>query len=521
MRKLVLLAIFSAFLVGFSGSSHGQAQDVVVLHTPSGELVIEFFHEDAPNHVDNFIRLAGEGFYDRTVFHRIISGFMIQGGDPQTKPGTYDSTTQWGTGNPGYHIDAEFNDISHVRGIVSMARSSDPDSAGSQFFIVHRDSAFLDGSYTVFGRLVTAESFETLDRIAQLETPLTQGTASQNEPGATIPVDREGAQILRAEVLPKSEVDDLIELGEPARLENNITLPDNQVYSNKKLGVEFLAPVGWLLQEPQKSRPDVPDIVAVTQGTEGINPSISVTISYSGGQSLDDKISERKQSIRPALDSGDLELVSEEKTDLYGRESFVLLADGTFDDGETAVNVRFNEVTFLENEKFYALTYTASEGDYGSHLDEFDQAVETFRTLEAEEQTQASADGGQDGGCLVATAAYGSEMAPQVQLLREIRDNAVLNTQSGSAFMAGFSQLYYLFSPTVADWERQNPAFKEAVRIAITPLLSTLAILSHVDIGSEHEILGYGLGVIAINVGMYLVAPAMIIRRILRKYNGG
>ena len=518
MRKLVLLAVLGLFLIGFSGSGHGQSQDaVVVLHTGSGKLVMEFFDEEAPNHVDNFIRLAGEGFYDRTVFHRIIPGFMIQGGDPQTKPGAYESTAQWGTGNPGYQIDAEFNDISHVRGIVSMARSNDPDSAGSQFFVVHRDSTFLDGAYTVFGRLVTEESFETLDRIAQLDTPFAQGTAPQNEQGATIPVSRQEAEILRAEVLSKSEVDGLIEPGEPARVEGITTPPESQAYSNERLGIEFTAPVGWLLQEPQKSRPDVPDIVAVTQGTDGINTSISVTISYSGGRSLDDKISGRMQDIRPALDSGSLELVSEEKTELYGRESFVLLADGTFDDDDTAVNVRFHEVTFLENEKFYTLTYTASEGDYESHLDEFDQAVKTFRVLGAQGQTRQ--DGG--GGCLVATAAYGSEMAPQVQLLREVRDNTVLGTQSGSAFMAGFGQLYYSFSPTVADWERQSPAFREAVRMAITPLVSTLAILSHVDIGSEHEMLGYGLGVIAINVGMYLVAPAMIIRRILRRYDSG
>jgi len=121
-----------------------------------------------------------------------------------------------------------------------------------------------------------------------------------------------------------------------------------------------------------------------------------------------------------------------------------------------------------------------------------------------------------DNGCLIATAAYGSEMAPQVQLLREVRDSTVLATQSGSAFMAGFNQLYYSFSPTVADWERQNPAFKEAVRAAITPLLATLSVLNHAGIDSEPEMLGYGLGIIAMNVGMYLAAPAVVIWKLKR-----
>ena len=118
------------------------------------------------------------------------------------------------------------------------------------------------------------------------------------------------------------------------------------------------------------------------------------------------------------------------------------------------------------------------------------------------------------GGCLIATAAFGSELAPQIQFLREIRDNTVLQTESGSAFMTGFNQLYYSFSPTIADYERENAAFKETVKIAITPMLSSLAILNYVDIDSEEEMLGYGIGVILLNIGMYFVAPAVIIFKI-------
>jgi hypothetical protein len=118
------------------------------------------------------------------------------------------------------------------------------------------------------------------------------------------------------------------------------------------------------------------------------------------------------------------------------------------------------------------------------------------------------------GGCLIATAAFGSEMAPQVQFLREIRDGTVLQTQSGSTFMTGFNQFYYSFSPAIADYERENPAFKETVKIAITPMLTSLAILNYVDIDSEEEMLGYGIGIILLNIGMYFVAPAVIIFKI-------
>lgn len=127
--------------------------------------------------------------------------------------------------------------------------------------------------------------------------------------------------------------------------------------------------------------------------------------------------------------------------------------------------------------------------------------------------------GDEKSGCLIATAAFGSELAPQVQLLREIRDNVLFSTSSGTSFMSGFNSLYYSFSPTVADWERENPVFKEAIKITITPMLSTLSILNHVNIDSESEMLGYGIGIILLNIGMYFVAPAIVIVKLngLRK----
>ena len=122
-----------------------------------------------------------------------------------------------------------------------------------------------------------------------------------------------------------------------------------------------------------------------------------------------------------------------------------------------------------------------------------------------------------DGGCLIATATFGSELAPQVQFLREIRDNAVLSTASGTSFMTAFSSFYYSFSPTIADWERQNPTFKETVKVAITPLLSSLSLLQYVDIDSEAEMLGYGISIILLNIGMYFVAPVLILVKLKSK----
>ena len=114
------------------------------------------------------------------------------------------------------------------------------------------------------------------------------------------------------------------------------------------------------------------------------------------------------------------------------------------------------------------------------------------------------------GGCLIATAAFGSELAPQVQFLREIRDNTLLSTTSGATFMTGFYHIYYSFSPAVADLERENPAFREAVKLFITPMLSTLSIMALADEGSESQVLGLGISVIALNLGMYIAAPAAV-----------
>src|SRR5262249_26536868 len=137
------------------------SNEVAVIKTNEGEMVVQFWTDAAPNPIENFKKLARQGFYDGTIFHRIVKGFMIQGGDPNSKDPAKEST--YGTGDPGYKIKAEFNNHSHDRGVISMARGPDPDSAGSQFFICLAPVRRLDGQYTTFGKLIKGD--DVLDKI--------------------------------------------------------------------------------------------------------------------------------------------------------------------------------------------------------------------------------------------------------------------------------------------------------------------------------------------------------------------
>jgi len=147
-------------------STPANTNEVAVITTTEGTMVIEFWSDAAPKTIENFKTLANKGFYNGTCFHRVIKGFMIQGGDPLTKDPSKEA--MWGTGGPGYQIKAEFNDRSHTRGVISMARSQDPDSAGSQFFICHGNPTFLDHQYTAFGKLIKGD--DVLEKIATTPT---------------------------------------------------------------------------------------------------------------------------------------------------------------------------------------------------------------------------------------------------------------------------------------------------------------------------------------------------------------
>jgi len=503
LKKILLIVTLSLIWITYSTQSFAQADDkLVILHTNLGNITIEFFPDDAPNHVSNFINLAETGFYDGTLFHRIIPDFMIQGGDPNTKSG---EESTWGTGGPKDFVNAEFNNIKHNRGIVSMARAADPNSAGSQFFIVHKDSNFLDEQYTVFGRIVTQESFDTLDKIASVETK-----------SRDIPVDIEQVRITKAEVVDRSEVANLLKLDEPERIESMIdSTTGNQLFESKSLGITFSAPAGWLLQEPEKTDENTPDVVAVGPKNGSINPVISLTITDTIGKTLDELILEKADFLKKAVDSGNLEILSQKKSKINGKDSYTTNAQGTFQSNGQPFQVKFSEVIIATPEKFYTFAYSNGIENFEDEISRFNESVNSFSIL-SEETEQVMINEQEGGGCLIATAAYGSEMAPQVQQLRELRNNIILSTQSGTAFMTGFNQWYYSFSPTIADMERENPAFKEAVKIALTPMLASLSLLNHIDIDSEQEMLGYGISLIVLNIGMYFVAPTMIVYRIRR-----
>ena len=511
MKKILIIIFLSLLLINLGNQSFAESDDIlVILHTNLGKIVIELFPNDAPNHVVNFIKLAENGFYDGTIFHRIIPGFMIQGGDPNTKDG--DQST-WGTGGPSYSVNAEFNTIKHNRGIVSMARSADPNSAGSQFFIVHKDSNFLDEQYTAFGRIVTEESFETLDKIASVETG-----------DKDIPVNTEQVKITKAELVVRSDVSDLLELSDPERITIPITNSSgSQLYENKALDIVFNAPEGWLLQQPEKTDENAPDVVAVGPTVGPINPVISLTITNTKGKTLDNLIKEKTEFLKNALASGNLEIISQEKSTINGKQAYVTNAKGYLQSNGESHNVQFREVIISTNEKFYTFAYSNEVDNFNDQISRFEESVNSFKIIsDTIKETNSAIDDftgktkEKGGGCLIATATYDSELAPQVQQLRELRDNTILTTQSGTAFMTGFNQLYYSFSPTIADLEREQPIFKEAIKLTLTPMLTTLSILNYVNIDSEQEMLGYGIGIILMNVGMYFVAPAMIIQR-LRK----
>jgi len=354
-------AILFAFLFfSFINPVFAQGENqIIVFQTPLGHLAIELFPEDAPNHVEKVLDLAELGFYDGTTFHRVIKNFMIQGGAPNTEANNID---------PGDSLMAEFNSIKHERGIVSAARTNDPNSARTQFFIIHKNSNFLNEKYTAFGRLVTQESYDTLDKIASLPT------------SSDRPLDIEQTRILKTEILNRDEITNLLDLSDPARTKPKIVPPETKPQTTESQ-----------IKGPTSDKPE---------------------------------------------------------------------------------------------------------------------------TFQSEEKTNELSSTKEGGGCLIATATYDSELSPQVQQLRELRDNNLLKTKSGSEFIETFNQFYYSFSPTIADWERQNSIFKETVKLTITPLLSSLSILNYVNMDSESEVLGYGLGVILLNVGMYFVAPAIFIYKI-------
>ena len=509
-------------------------QKAVIINMYSGTFFIEFFPEEAPNTVHNFLELVESGYYDGTVFHRIIPGFMIQGGDPNTKDPDSDRRL-WGQGGPGYQINEEFNTFQHDRGIVSMARSTNPDSAGSQFFIVHKDSPHLDGEYTVFGRLVPGLP-NVLEHIASLETD-----------DNNAPLDLLEARIITAEILePYTSADISIPDKNQSRIGKEVRQTGiAEVYHNSRHNVTFDLPYRWGITEAEGEQFGV-----ILEPNEAEH-NVQAQIEKSG---FIPKVVVTAEPRDPREDAG----VSPAFFSVQGGDDPKILGNYVFenDDGRKAVlktttqdlhdtehgTVQFKivQLTFINSEFQYSIIYVNVTEWFRYEINAFNQTVDNFeimidgkmqpinfddnpiyRQLIADAKAEPEPESlppARIGGCLIATATYGSELAPQVQLLREIRDNTVLQTQSGTSFITTFNQFYYSFSPVIADYERENTVFKETVKLTLTPLLASLTLLQHANIDSEYDMLGYGIGIILLNIGMYFVAPALLITKIRSFY---
>ena len=512
-------------------------QKAVLITMNGGTFLIEFFPEDAPNTVHNFLKLVESGYYDGIVFHRIIPGFMIQTGDPNTKDPDVDRSL-WGQGGPGYQINEEFNTIQHDRGIVSMARSNHVDTAGSQFFIMHEDANHLDGQYTAFGRLIPGipASFYALDLIAAL------GTDANNAP-----LNLLETTILTATILDPytssglKAVDRNQSIIEKEKREGGIT----EHYYNGVHKVAFDIPYRWSVTEATGNQfgvviepTDLEHNVKAQIEKSGFIPKVIVT--------AEPRDPREDAGVSPGFFSvqggGDPKILSNyvfESED--GRKAHIITSTQDLHDTEEGtVQFKIIQLTFINSVSQYSIIYVnVSEwfryeiGAFLQTVDNFEVMIDgkmqpidfddnpVFRQLIADAKAKPEPESlppVRIGGCLIATATYGSELAPQVQLLREIRDNTVLQTQSGTSFMTAFNQFYYSFSPAIADYERENMVFKETVKLTLTPLLASLTLLQYADIDSEYDMLGYGIGIILLNIGMYFIAPAVLITKIRSFY---
>ena len=547
--NFVFLIISLVLISGFVGSVFAQQMTVekeysfeeitemrnkaVLITTNEGTFMIELFPADAPNTVNNFLKLIESGYYDGIVFHRIVPNFMIQAGDPKTI-GPDSDRSLWGQGGPGYTIGEEFNTIQHDRGIVSMARSGDPDSAGSQFFIMHKDDNRLDGQYTVFGRLVPGLP-HGLDNIAKLLTN------DRNQP-----IDASSATITKTSILENF----ISPFGDPERnisMLKKIKVHGGTVdrYFNELHDITFNLPYRWgitegggnnlnLTVEPSSLEHNVQQTI----DESGFTPLVLVGSEVRNTSEESAGVSTSFFSIKGGDDPRILSNYIFEND--AGRKAHLVISTQNVPTATGTEQFKIAQIHFSNLDKNYSIVHINLTEWFRYEINSFDSTVKSFEIMidgkmqlidfgyhsvfgqvisdSREKPEPESLPPARVGGCLIATATFGSEMAPQVQFLREIRDNTVLQTESGSAFMTGFNQFYYSFSPTIADYERGNPAFKEAVKITLTPLLTSLTLLQYVDIDSESEMLGYGIGIILLNIGMYFIAPAVLITKIRSFY---
>ena len=271
-----------------------------------------------------------------------------------------------------------------------------------------------------------------------------------------------------------------------------------------------------------------PVLMALGLEKDGVIPSIIFEALESNDTTLKEYFEPRLEMYYELNDGVTFDVLSEEYITTYaGYVGLEIIAVQTLGSSDT---VKFKQV-MLEGINFhYVISYANHQDYFDNGLVDYDKIIDSFLItsyVESDKNSQItnpedkvivlddkSFNETEKSGCLIATATFGTEMAPQVQFLREIRDNIVLQTESGTNFMTAFNQFYYSFSPVIADYERENPIFKEVVKLALTPLLASLTLLQFADIDSESEMLGYGIGVILLNVGIYFAIPAAFIMKI-------
>ena len=548
--NFIFLIISLVLISGFVGSVSAQQMIVekeysleeieemknkaVLITTNVGTFMIELFPQDAPNTVNNFLKLVESDYYDGIVFHRIIPNFMIQAGDPNTI-GPDSDRSLWGQGGPGYTIKEEFNTIQHDRGIVSMARSQHVDSAGSQFFIMHKDNNQLDGKYTAFGRLVPGLP-QALDRIASLPT-------YRNDQ----PIDASEVTIIGTSIIDGFSTSDFpppdrnVSLLKKIKTEGGIT----DEYSNTLHDIVFDVPYRWKVIEMESDHLNLvveptplEHNVQIQIDETGFTPQLLIGSEPRNPSAESAGVPTAFFSIKGGDDPKILNNYIFEND--AGRKAHFVISTQNIQTPTETVQFKIAQIHFGNSDTTYSIIHINLTEWFRYEINSFDFVVKNFEIMvdgtmqptgfgnhpvfkqviddSRQKPLPESLPPARVGGCLIATATFGSEMAPQVQFLREIRDNTVLQTETGSAFMTGFNQFYYSFSPTIADYERENPVFKEAVKLTLTPLLTSLTLLQYVDIDSESEMLGYGTAIILLNIGMYFIAPAVLITKIRSFY---
>ena len=401
--------------------------------TEPGRLMIELFFDDAPNTAESFLKLAESDYYTNTVFHRIIPGFMIQGGDPNSKNWSFPS--EWGKGGEKYgggNLKAEFNNINHDRGIVSMARSAHQDSAGSQFFIVHEKSAHLDGQYTVFGRIITQESYDTLDMIANLEV------VSNGKPVNPLLAEIKKTEIITTTEFMKGE----LTLYLPER--GNWLPAAEKRYSNAEYGFSFMPQREWLLQ-PTSGGPDDPVLMALGVKQQDITPSITFEALETDDTTFKEYFAPRLEGYHELDDpDGTFHILSEEYfTTNAGYNGLEIMAVQIITVANPSPDVReqmnreniertvkFKQVMLEGTDFHYVISYANHIDYFDDGLVSYDKIIDSFLittpveadTIPVESDTTSENDvivledksfnETENGGCLIATATFGTEMAP-------------------------------------------------------------------------------------------------------------